>query len=90
MPYAYNQNKVTISQNGKDVKFNRTDKELQGLRKSSVYTAQEKEKALKATHGKCYNFSIFAFFDYETNGSKRARFHANFNYSDGDFHWFLN
>ena len=90
MPYTYSQNKVTISQCGKDVKFNFTDKELQGLRKSSVYTAQEKEKAIKATHGKVYDFSMFAFFDYETNGPKRARFHANFNYSDGDFHWFLN
>lgn len=90
LPYAHNQNKVTISQCGKEVTFNLTDKEMQGLRKSSIYTAQEKEMAMKATHGRCYNFSMYAFFDYELNGSKRARFHANFNYDDGDFLWFLN
>lgn len=90
LPYAYNQNKVTITQCGKDVTFTLTDKELQGLRKSSVYTAQEKERAMKATYGRVYNFSMFAFFDYETNGSKRGRFHKYFNYNDGDFLWHLN
>jgi hypothetical protein len=90
LPYAHNQNKVTISQCGKEVTFNLTDKEMQGLRKSSVYTAQEKEMAMKATHGRVYNFSMYAFFDYEVSRAKCGRFHANFNYHDGDFSWFLN
>lgn len=87
LPYAHNKNKVTIMQGGKDVTFTLTDKELQGLRNSSVYTAQEKERAMKATLGRVYNFSMYAFFDYEVSRAKCGRFHANFNYHNGDFFW---
>lgn len=83
-------NKVFISQAGKQVMFRLSDKELKHLRIYSQYTRQNQEYALnRATMGSCYNFSMFAFFDYDTTRSKAGRFHANFNYHDGDFNWFL-
>jgi hypothetical protein len=81
--------KVTISQCGKEAVFHLSDKELNGLRRSSIYTAQEKERALIATYGRCYNFSMYAFFEYETSYSKCGRFSSIFNYHKGDFFWYL-
>ena len=82
-------NKVYIQQAGKELAFRLSDKELQNLRNSSIYTAPEKERAMKATFGRCYNFSMYAFFEYETTPAKYKRFANNFNYHKGDFTWFI-
>lgn len=84
-------NKVTISQAGVEATFRLSDKELKGLRHSSRYTRQEKESGRvdKATMGDVYNFSMYAFFDYETTRAKSGRFHKVFNYHKGDFFWYL-
>ena len=79
--------KVVISQAGKDVTFTLSDKELRSLRISSVFT--DREKASKATYGRCYNFAMWAFFDCDTTRAKAGRFASNFDYHKGDFMWRL-
>lgn len=76
--------KVTVMQGYKQAVFNLSDKELNMLRKASISSRDEKV----LYHGRCYNFSMFAFFDYDTSRSKAGRFHSIFNYHDGDFDWF--
>jgi hypothetical protein len=66
-------NKVEFSANGKYVVFELSDKELKTLR---VYDDERKH----SNFGWLYNFSAFAFFDYEVKGSKCGRFRKNFNY----------
>lgn len=66
-------NKVEFSANGKSVTFRLSDDELKTLRK---YDDERKN----SKYGWLYNFSVFAFFDYEVKGSKCGRFHKNFNY----------
>ena len=84
-------NKVVISQAGVEATFRLSDKELKGLRHSSIYTRQDKEsgKVDKAIMGNAYNFSMYAFFDYETTRAKSGRFHKVFNYHKGNFFWYL-
>lgn len=84
-------NKVVISQAGVEATFKLSDKELRSLRRSSRYTRQEEERGFleKATMGNAYNFSMYAFFEYETTRAKSGRFHSLFNYHKGDFLWYL-
>ncbi len=76
--------KVTVMQGSKQAVFNLSDKELDMLRKASVSSRDEKV----LYHGRCYNFAMFAFFDYDTSRSKAGRFNSIFNYHEGDFNWF--
>ena len=39
-------------------------------------------------NGRCRNFSIFAWADYDISKSKRKRFNSIFNYHNGDFYFF--
>ena len=78
--------KVEISQGGKSVIFRLSEKEYQSLRKSSIYTAKE---PIPSVFGECYNFSMYAFFDYETSRSKAGRFNNEFNFHNGNFTWLL-
>lgn len=78
--------KVEITQKGKSVIFRLSEKEYHSLRHFSIYTARE---PIPSLYGRCYNFSMFAFFDYEASRSKSGRFHKEFNYHDGDFNWQL-
>lgn len=84
-------NQVTISQAGVEATFRLSDKELRKLRIYSRYTRQEKENGFldKATMGNAYNFSMYAFFEYETSRSKYGRFASLFNYHKGDFFWYI-
>lgn len=84
-------NKVTISQAGVEATFRLSDKELRKLRIYSRYTRQEKENGFldKATMGNAHNFSMYAFFEYETSRSKYGRFASLFNYHKGDFLWYV-
>lgn len=86
MPKKALTRKVEIAQKGNYVIFRLSEKEYQSLRRSSIYTARE---PIPSLYGRCYNFSMFAFFDYETSRSKAGRFHKEFNYFDGDFSWRL-
>lgn len=69
--------KVTLIQGGTEATFRLTDKEFNAL-----------ERCKFIYHGKCYNFSIFAWADYTISRSKRKRFHSIFNYHNGDFIFF--
>ena len=84
-------NKVVISQAGVEATFRLSDKKLKGRRHSSIFTRQDKEsgKVDKAIMGNAYNFSMYAFFDYETTRAKSGRFHKVFNYHKGNFFWYL-
>lgn len=82
-------NKVEIRQCGVSAVFRLSNEELKRLRRSSCFTAREIEKAMKATSGRCYNFSMYAFFEYETTRAKYGRFASIFNYHNGHFDWFL-
>ena len=83
-------NKVEVWQCGMHATFRLSDKELKQLRHSSIYTAQEKVYAENhATYGRCYNFSMYAFFEYDTTRAKYGRFAKLFNYHMGDFDWYL-
>jgi len=81
-------NKVEFHACGKSVIFRLSDSELKQLRRNSIYTkGQDWEKF---THGSMYNFSAYAYFDYEVKGSKRGRFIENFPYLKFDtIFWFL-
>lgn len=70
--------KVTICQGATEATFRLTDKEYNAL-----------EKCLVHHSGLCYNFSIFAWADYDISRSKRNRFHSIFNYHNGDFYFFV-
>lgn len=73
--------KVRITQCGKEAVFRLSDKEFKGLQCSSI------DRETK-TFGRCYNFSMYAFFEYETTRSKYGRFASIFNYHKGDFYWY--
>ena len=78
-------NKVEFTACGKTVMFRLSDKELRMLRRSSIF-----EKGVdweKRNYGYLYNFSVFAFFDYDVKGSKCGRFHKEFNYHEFDKMW---
>ncbi len=68
--------KVTLSQAGVNATFRLTDKEYNALKKC------------QHIYGRCYNFSIFAWADYDISRSKCGRFHSIFNYHKGDFIFF--
>lgn len=81
-------NKVEISQAGVDAIFRLSDKELKVLRLYSDRVGNySREQRLKANFGMCHNFSMHAFFDYETTRSKSGRFNSLFNYHKGDYTW---
>lgn len=84
-------NKVTISQAGVEATFRLSDKELRQLRVYSNFNKQEENNGFleKARLGIAYNFSMFAFFEYETTRSKYGRFASLFDYDKGDFFWYL-
>lgn len=75
-------NKVVISQGGVSSVFRLSDKEMDGLRASSW----DKEKKYS---GHCYNFAMYAFFEYETSRAKYGRFASLFDYNKGDFYWYI-
>lgn len=69
--------KVTLMQGGTEATFRLTDKEYDALKKCK-----------EMYNGKCYNFSIFAWADYDISRSKCRRFNSIFNYHNGDFYFF--
>ena len=69
--------KITLSQAGVNATFRLTDKEYDALKRCE-----------DRYNGKCYNFSIFAWADYDISRSKCGRFHSIFNYHKGDFYFF--
>ena len=75
--------KVTLSQNGVSATFRLTNEEYKQLRNYSD------KKHGSSRMGDMYNFSAFAWADYEISRSKCGRFHSLFNYHDGDFLWYL-
>lgn len=74
--------KVVISQGGVNATFRLSDKEMESLCASSWTRSNGKHM------GNCYNFSMYAFFEYETTRSKYNRFARLFNYHKGDFFWY--
>lgn len=81
--------KVIIMQGLVQAPFYLSDKELENLRKDSIYTAQEKEKAMKANSGRIRNTAMYVFFDHYTTRGKAKRFHGIFSPYKGDFTWVL-
>lgn len=81
-------NKVVFLACGKEVTFKLSDSELRQLRCSSVHYKDDDWE--KFTHGTIFNFSVYAFFEYETSRAKYGRFAKNFPYHDFDkMAWFL-
>ena len=74
--------KVVISQGGVNATFRLSDKEMESLCASSWTRSNGKHM------GNCYNFAMYAFFEYETTPSKYGRFARLFNYHKGDFFWY--
>ena len=74
--------KVVISQGGVNATFCLSDKEMESLCASSWTRSNGKHM------GNCYNFAMYAFFEYETTRSKYNRFARLFNYHKGDFFWY--
>lgn len=74
--------KVVISQGGVNATFRLSDKEMESLCASSWTRSNGKHM------GNCYNFAMYAFFEYETTCSKYNRFARLFNYHKGDFFWY--
>ena len=74
--------KVVISQGGVNATFRLSDKEMDGLRASSWWRSNDRRM------GNCYNFAMYAFFEYETTRSKYGRFASLFDYHKGDFFWY--
>ena len=66
--------------------FRFSNKELRNLRSYSEFTKQEKEDGFldKATMGQAHNFSMYAFFEYNTTNAKYGRFASLFNYHKGE------
>jgi hypothetical protein len=77
MARKVNNNKVEFSANGTTAVFRLSDKELAKLR---TYSDGKKHNSW----GMMHNFSVFAFFDYETTPSKSGRFNSLFNYHKFD------
>jgi hypothetical protein len=73
---------VHIMQGGEEAVFRLSDKELKSLQHSS------RDRESKSS-GNCYNFAMYAFFEYETSRSKYDRFANIFEYHKGDFTWYL-
>ena len=73
-------NKVEFTACGKTLLFRLSDKELKMLRRSSIWYKGEDWESRK--YGYMYNFSAYAFFDYDVKGSKAGRFHVAFPYHD--------
>ncbi len=81
-------NKVVFLACGKKVTFNLSDDELRQLRRSSIYYKGDDWENF--TFGTIFNFSVYAFFEYETSRAKYRRFAENFLYHDFDrMEWFL-
>ena len=74
--------KVVLSQNGVSATFKLTENEYNKLKTYS-------KKKDSSRMGDMYNFSAFAWADYEISRSKCGRFHSLFNYHKGDFLWYL-
>ena len=74
--------KVVISQGGVNATFRLSDKEMESLCASSWTRSNGKHME------NCYNFAMYAFFEYETTRSKYNRFARLFNYHKGDFFWY--
>ena len=74
--------KVVISQGGVNATFRLSDKEMDGLRASSWWRSNDRQM------GNCYNFAMYAFFEYETTRSKYGSFASLFDYHKGDFFWY--
>ena len=75
--------KVVISQGGVNATFRLSDKEMKGLCASSSWV-----RGNSNIRGNCYNFALYAFFEYETTRSKYGRFARLFDYHNGDFFWY--
>lgn len=67
--------KLTLMQAGVLATFRLNDKEYKQLK---IY----------AKGDRFYNFSAFAWADYELSRSKMGRFHSIFDYNKGDFYIF--
>lgn len=74
--------KVVIYQSGIEATFRLSDNEMDCLRESSW------DKGNSKRMGNCYNFAMYAFFEYETTRSKYGRFASLFDYHKGDFFWY--
>lgn len=74
--------KVIISQGGVNATFRLSDKEMDDLRASSWWRSNDRQM------GNCYNFAMYAFFEYETTRSKYGRFASLFDYHKGHFLWY--
>ena len=74
--------KVVISQGGVNATFRLSDKEKDGLRAPRWWRSNDRQM------GNCYNFAMYAFFEYETTRSKYGRFASLFDYHKGDFFWY--
>ncbi len=70
--------KVTLMQAGVIATFRLNDKEYKQLK---IYAIPQDKDRL-------YNFSAFAWADYELSRSKMGRFHSIFDYHKGDFYIF--
>lgn len=79
-------NKVEFTACGKSLVFRVSDKELRNLRVYSIH--RNGDDLEHFNYGYMYNFSAYAFFEYETTRTKYGRFAANFNYHDfGEIYW---
>ena len=70
--------KVTLMQGGTKAIFRLTNQEYDALKKCKE----------SYNNGRCRNFSIFAWADYDISKSKCKRFNSIFNYHNGDFYFF--
>lgn len=74
-----NTHKVTLVQGGIEATFHLNDREFELLQKS------ERPHYPRFL----YNFSAFAWADYDISRSKRNRFNSIFDYDKGSFHYFV-
>lgn len=75
-----NTHKIVISQGTRKANFHFNDKEMAALRTYS--------EGRTTTMGRCYNFSMYAFFENKTTSYKHGRFLKLFDYNGGDFFWY--
>ena len=73
-------NKVEFTACGKSLVFRLSDKELRNLRVASIRHKGDDWEHFNCGH--MYNFSAYAFFEYDTTRTKYGRFAANFPYHD--------
>jgi hypothetical protein len=73
-----NTHKVVLTQSGVSAVFRLNDREFELLKKS--------ERPHYPNF--LFNFSAFAWADYDLSRSKCGRFHSIFNYHNGDFYWY--